>query len=418
MTEPKRTAAMSLASTVVKRGLLTMFGAQAVVIAALVATDAIKKHYRARGNRFPRPGTFEGQVADTRTKVFTYGEDLYKDMIASIQNAKHTVLLETYIWKNDRVGREFKTVLTEAAERGVDVYVMYDGFANLVVRRSFFQFDPKIHAIRFPVLRLSILLTNIRGTGLDHRKVLVVDDEIGYVGGYNIGSMYATQWRDTHLKMVGRSVWELREAFASVWNHGSRQPHAALPDRSAGFWEPRLRAVNNIPSKLVFPIRGLYLDSINRAKSHIYITTAYFIPDQQILDALLEARARGVDVRVLIPENSNHVVSDWLSRGFYSALLRDGVKILLFQNAMIHAKTATIDGEWSTIGTANIDRLSLTGNYEINMEIFDKELAAHMEQIYEVDSSNSRELTLHEWDARHVAARMSELILAPLRPFL
>ncbi len=395
-----------------------MFGAQAAVIAALVATDTIKKHYRSRGNKFPRPGCFEGQVSESGTKIFTYGEDLYEDMIAAIHSAKHTVLLETYIWKNDSVGRKFKDALTDAAERGVDVYVMYDGFANLVVRPSFFRFHPSIHVYRFPVLRPSILLTNIRGTGLDHRKVLVVDDEIGYVGGYNIGAMYANQWRDTHLKITGRSVWELREAFATVWNHGVGQPHAPLPDRSAGFWEPRLRAVNNIPSKLVFPIRGLYLDSINRAQSHIYITAAYFIPDQQILEALLEARARGVDVRVIIPENSNHVVSDWLSRGFYSALLRDGVKILLFQNAMIHAKTATIDGEWSTIGTANIDRLSLTGNYEINMEIFDKDLAANMEKIYEVDASNSRELTLHEWESRHVAARISEAILTPLRPFL
>ncbi|MBM7847046.1 phospholipase D-like domain-containing protein [Arthrobacter roseus] len=418
MTEPRKTVAMSMAGTLLKRGTMTMLGTQAVVIAALVATDAIKKHYRSRGNRFPRPGSFEGQVSETRTKVFTYGEDLYEDMIASIRGAKHTVLLETYIWKNDSVGQEFKEALTEAAERGVDVYVIYDGFANLVVRPSFFRFHPKINVYRFPVLRASILLTNIRGTGFDHRKVLVVDDEIGYVGGYNIGAMYASQWRDTHLRIMGRSVWELREAFAAVWNHAVRQPHAPLPDRSAGFWEPRLRAVNNIPSKLVFPIRGLYLDSINRAMNHIYITTAYFIPDQQILGALLEARARGVDVRVLIPENSNHVVSDWLSRGFYSALLRDGVKILLFQNAMIHAKTATIDGEWSTIGTANIDRLSLTGNYEINMEIFDKNLAADMEKIYEVDSSNSRELTLREWDSRHVAARLSEAILAPLRPFL
>lgn len=407
---------MVFARTTLVRSALALFGAQAAVIAALVTTDAIKKHYRSRGNRFPRPGTYNGRISETDTRIFTYGEDLYTDMISAIRGAEHTILLETYIWKNDPVGREFKAALTEAAERGVDVYVMYDGFANLVVRPSFFRFHPAIKVFRFPVIRPSILLTNIRGTGLDHRKLLIIDDEIGYVGGYNIGSLYATQWRDTHLKVTGRSVWDLREAFATVWNHGKRLPD--LPDHSAGFWEPRLRAVNNIPSKLVYPIRGLYLDSINRAKDHIYITTAYFIPDRQILDALLAARARGVDVQVLIPENSNHVVSDWLSRGFYSALLREGVRVLLYQHAMIHAKTATIDGEWSTIGTANIDRLSLTGNYEINMEIYDEGLATSMEKIFTVDTSNSRVLTLQEWDTRHVAARASELILAPLRPFL
>jgi cardiolipin synthase len=123
-------------------------------------------------------------------------------------------------------------------------------------------------------------------------------------------------------------------------------------------------------------------------------------------------------VRVIVPEDSNHVVSDWLSRGFYSAMLGAGVKVLLYQHAMIHAKTATIDGVWSTIGTANIDRLSLTGNYEINLEIVDEELASTMEHVFEVDSSNCRTLTEEEWQSRHVVARVSEAILAPLRPFL
>jgi cardiolipin synthase len=133
---------------------------------------------------------------------------------------------------------------------------------------------------------------------------------------------------------------------------------------------------------------------------------------------LIRASERGVDVRVLVPEYSNHVVSDWLSRGFYTSLLKAGVQVLLFQNAMIHAKTATVDGEWSTVGTANIDRLSLTGNYEINLEIFDEELADTMEQVFTIDSSNSRPLTLKEWESRHIVARVSEAIIAPLRPFL
>ena len=136
------------------------------------------------------------------------------------------------------------------------------------------------------------------------------------------------------------------------------------------------------------------------------------------LPAPISASRRGVDVRVILPEDSNHVVSDWLSRGFYSSPINAGVRILLYQNSMIHAKTATVDGEWSTVGTANIDRLSLTGNYEINLEIFDRDLAATMERIFEVDSSNSRVLTREEWDSRHLVARASEAIIAPLRPFL
>ncbi len=191
-------------------------------------------------------------------------------------------------------------------------------------------------------------------------------------------------------------------------------PHQPARDR-----DPHIRTVNNIPAYLVYPIRGIYLEAINRAKNHVYITTAYFIPDKQILRALLAASKRGVDVRLIQPEDSNHVLADWLSRRFYTSLRREGVTILLYRNAMIHAKAATIDGRWSTIETANIDRLRLTGNYETNLEIHDQGFAADMEKIFEIDSTNCRELTLSDWKERHFAApTISATILIPLRPFL
>ncbi|WP_438502340.1 phospholipase D-like domain-containing protein [Arthrobacter pityocampae] len=414
----RRQTMVGFARGTVKRGLLAMVTAQAVVIAGVVAVDMYERSRRTRRPAFPQPGTFRTTIADTGTTVYTYGEDLFEAMIEAIDGAKQQVLLETYIWKGDEVGARFRDAVNRAADRGVDVFVIYDGFANLVVNPFFYDFHPNVNAYRFPVIRPSIVFTNIRGTGLDHRKVLVVDGEVGFVGGYNLGTLYATKWRDTHLEIRGPSVWELREAFVSFWNLRAIPRRPELPDLSATYWEPRIRAVNNVPALLVYPIRGVYLDAINRAHKHIFITTAYFIPDRQILDALLRASRRGVDVRVILPEDSNHVVSDWLSRGFYSSLISAGVRILLYQNSMIHAKTATVDGEWSTVGTANIDRLSLTGNYEINLEIFDRDLAATMEEIFAVDSSNSRELTREEWESRHVVARASEIILAPLRPFL
>jgi cardiolipin synthase A/B len=411
------------AMTTVRRATVAFVAVQAAVIAVLVAVDGITRRMRVKRTRFPRPGIFHSSVANADISLYTFGEDLYRDMLHEIDTATSTVMLETYIWKNDDVGRRFLDAVNAAAKRGVEVYVIYDGFANLVVPPSFYSFDPAVHVLRFPVLRPSIVFTNIRGTGFDHRKLLVVDDRVGFVGGYNIGSLYATQWRDTHLKIHGPSVWDLRRTFAGMWNSNRKRAwtmrsRPELAPTSAGFWEPRIRVVNNIPSNLVFPTRGVYLDAINRAGEHIFITTAYFIPDRQILDALLAAAKRGVDVRVLIPEASNHVLADWLSRGFYTALLRAGVRILLYQNAMIHAKTATVDGEWSIVGTANLDRLSLTGNYEIGVEIFDTDLAGDLEQIFRVDSSNTRVLTLEEWGSRHIAARFSEAVLAPLRPLL
>src|SRR5690606_33026034 len=132
----------------------------------------------------------------------------------------------------------------------------------------------------------------------------------------------------------------------------------------------------------MFPIRAMYLEAINRAQHHVWMTHAYFIPDQDFVDSLLAAAARGVDVRLLVPAKSNHVVADWLSRGYYSQLLAAGIRIFRYSGAMVHAKTATIDGNWSTIGTANIDRLSMTGNYEVNVEFIDPAMAAAMERIF------------------------------------
>lgn len=415
----RRRKLVSTAKTVLGRGLLGFAATQMAIVAGLIITDTVRKRYQKDPSSFPNPGMSTVDVADSTLTIYTFGEDLYRDMLTAIRGAKKSILFENYIWKGDQVGQEFRDALGEAAERGVDVYVIYDRTANLVVRPSFYTFHPDINLLRFPLLGPILLRGKIPSGGLDHRKVMVVDEEIGFVGGYNIGSLYATQWRDTHLRIVGPNVWELRQAFVTFWNrhrHPEEAPH--IPPTSTAVWEPRIRAVNNVPITLAFPIRAVYLNAINRASKHIFITMGYFIPDQDILDGLKEAARRGVDVRVLLPERSNHVVADWLARGFFSEMLDAGITIVLYQSAMVHAKTATIDGQWTTIGSANIDRLSLTGNYEVNVEIFDPDLARAMERIFAIDSESCRVLTTEEWNSRHVAARFSESVLAPLRPLL
>ena len=273
-----------------------------------------------------------------------------------------------------------------------------------------------MQVLRYPLFS-GWMVFNPRRWGRDHRKILVVDDTAAFVGGYNVGTEYATKWRDTHLKVEGDSVWDLDNAFVDFWNLNARGL-PMLKDRGSPSWDPYVRAHRNVPRQLVFPIRNMYLEAIDRAADRIYLTAAYFIPDHDILQALKEARARGVDVRILVPEVSNHVVADWLSRGFYGEMLRNGVRIFRYRDAMIHAKTATIDGRWSTVGTANIDRLSLSGNYEINLEILDEDLAAHLETVFANDLEQATELTLDEWERRDVVVRACEMILAPLRPLL
>lgn len=392
----------------------------AIVTGLMVTTKARKV---LRGKRavepFRRTPATEVQVSGSAVTTFTEGAELFEDMLAAIAGAQHRIRFESYILKGDAVGRRFKQALIDAAERGVEVHLIYDGFANLVVRPSFLRFPPSIQVLRYPVWAAGWQVLNPRRLGRDHRKILVVDGQVGYVGGYNVGELYATDWRDTHLRVTGPAVWDLDNAFADFWNFHADASHRLDPDGAAS-WDPHIRAHRNSPVQLMYPIRGMYLEAIDRAQHHIYITAAYFIPDRNILEALLEASARGVDVRILMPEVSNHVVADWLSRGFYGRLLRGGVKILLYQDWMVHAKTATIDGQWSTVGTANIDRLSLTGNYEINLEVLDPGLAAHLEAVFANDTEppQARELTLLEWERRHLVARVCELILRPLRPLL
>lgn len=400
-----------------KRGLLALLGLQTVIIGVLIGIDSWRKRYRSQG-AFPRSQSEPVPIGEVEIQLYTYGEDLYEAMLAAIRQAKQRVLLETFIWKDDRVGRAFKQELTRATERGVEVYIIFDGFANLVVPRRFKRFPPAMHVLEYPVFPKPWRLLDPRRYGRDHRKILVVDGNIGFIGGYNIGAAYATEWRDTHVKVSGVGAWDLQNAFIDFWNMhcGGRLP--MLRDEGARIWESRIRVHRNVPRMLVFPIRAMYLEAIDRAQHHIYFTHAYFIPDRAIRRGLLAAAERGVDVRILLPETSNHVVADWLARGFYSTLLAGGIKLLLYQNAMVHAKTATIDGKWSTIGTANLDRLSLAGNYEINVEFYDDALARQMEEIFAKDSTNVHELTLEEWTQRPLLAKFSETVLSPLSPLL
>ncbi|HEX8488259.1 MAG TPA: phosphatidylserine/phosphatidylglycerophosphate/cardiolipin synthase family protein [Propionibacteriaceae bacterium] len=401
--------------TILKRTALGVAALQASTIGVLLVIDQRRKKGRSPAI-FPRLPPRSVTVGGSEVTLYTYGEDLYYDMLGAIRQAKTQVFFETYIWKSDEVGQAFKTALIEAADRGVKVYVVFDEFANLVVPPAFFTFPKNVEVRRHPVISTSFRVP--RNSGRDHRKILVVDSDAAFLGGFNIGSLYATEWRDTHARLTGDVVWDVHNAFIDYWNLHAGRRRSALPDVGAISWQSKIRVHRNVPRNMVYPIRGMYLEAIDRASDHIYLTHAYLIPDEDMLSALTRAAKRGVDVRIIVPAESNHIVADWLSRGFYSQLLRSGVRLLLYQSAMVHAKTATIDGQWSTIGTANLDRLSLLGNYEINIEIYDEGVARQMEEIFAIDSSNTVELTTSEWHRRHAMVKFSETVLTPLRPLL
>lgn len=390
---------------------------QVATVAALLVVDSRRKKLRQDVN-FPSAPAREVPAGEGRVTVYTKGRDLYTDMLASIEGARESIYFETYIWKADRVGQQFKNALIAAADRGVEVAVVYDVVGNLVVPRRFFDFPDHVHVLRhtpWAGWRGPIVM---RSPGLNHRKLMVVDGAEGYLGGYNIGSLYATRWRDTHVRVTGDAVADLENAFVDYWNQSRPRRLPRFPDPAERSWDSVVKVTRNVPSVGVYPIRYMYLEAIDRARERIWLTHAYLIPDDDLTLALLEAVDRGVDVRVIVPAESNHIVADWLSRGFYHLLLRRGIRLFLYQDAMVHAKTATIDGQWSTIGTANLDRLSLMGNYEINVEITDEHVAALMEEIFTMDAGNCVELTLDHWEDRPLAAKVSEAILTPMRPLL
>lgn len=404
----------------IKYGILGALSAQIAAVSAVLAVDEHRKRRNPPSGTFPTLPPRTTTVSGSDLTVYTFGEDLYADMLEAIDGAREQIFFETYIIKADDVGYEFRNALIAAARRGVQVYVIIDTFGNLNQDPRFRQFPEheNLHVILFPLLRTGIFTGNGRDRGFDHRKILVVDQEIGFVGGYNIGALYANTWRDTHLRIKGPSVWELENAFVDMWNvyRGAALPE--LPDRGLSHWSSKVIATQNVPAFKSYPVRASYLGAIDRAYHHVYITMGYFIPDAGILHSLTSAARRGVDVRVLVPEYSNHIVADWVGRPYYKDLLTSGVRIFLYREAMIHAKTMTVDGIWSTVGTTNIDRISMDGNFEINVEVFNNPFARIMEEIFELDLSNSRELTALEWEQRSTLARVAERILRPLAPLL
>lgn len=391
-----------------------VFALQAVVLGVLTIASA-RRRRGSEGFPYIEPSAVE--VAGNQLQLYSYGQDLYDAMLAAIDAARETIFIESFIWKGDALGRRFKEHLARKAAEGVEVYVIFDRFGNLVVPRGFKRFPAPIQVLEHWALNRPWHVLDPRRYALDHRKILVVDGEVAFMGGYNIGALYATEWRDTHLRIQGPDAADLAQEFADFWNRNvarQRRMSHRFPRR----FEPALSLWTNDAARLIFPIRDLYISAIERAEKRVYITNAYFMPDRVLLSALIDAARRGLDVQLLVPWQSNHIAADWVTRGYFDICLRAGIRVFGYQRYMIHAKTCTIDGSWSTLGTANLDRLSELGNYEINVEVYDAAFAREMEAMFACDKTNAFELTKDRWLRRPWYVKASELLLSPLRPAL
>lgn len=401
------------------RAFLALTALQAALVGILVAMAEIRKRRQGPSEGFPWADQPEVELeSGEHLKIYPFGVDLYEAMIEAIESAERHIYVGTFIWKGDEVGRRFVEALARKAREGVRVCVIFDGLANVFVPPSFKRFPEEIHTLHFRPLWGPEKLANPRNIFRYHRHLMAVDGSVAFLGGYNIGSLYAAGWRDTQVRVRGVGAHEVENDFVDFWNAHRGPDLPELEHSGPRDWDPATIFHRNDPYMRIFPIRAMYLEAIDRANRHVYLTHAYFIPDRAMRAGLVEAVRRGVDVQVLVPEHSNHVTADWLARRHFYELLEAGVRIFLYEHIMIHSKTATIDGVWSTVGSANIDRYSLLGNYEINLEIYSRRFAAQMERMFELDKTNARELTLEEWENRPLPAKAVERILASLSPLV
>ena len=398
-------------------GVVALWLTLVVAIVGALTVAGARRQRRPLPGGFPHPALPEAKLGRNQLRIYDYGQDLYDAMLTAIDEARERIYIESFIWKDDTIGREIKARLIAKAKEGVQVYVIFDVFANLVVPRAFKQFPPIIHTLRFAPWWRVWRLIDPRVYALDHRKMLVADGAVGFIGGYNIGDLYATQWRDTHLRIVGPAAEDLAQSFVDFWNLFTRK-RIHITKHHQRHFDPTITLRGTNAMRLVFPIRDMYMEAFDRAQSHIMLTNAYFIPDHNLLEALTEAAVRGVEVHVLLPWQSNHILADWGARSYFGRCLRAGVHIWGYQGAMIHAKTCTVDGEWSTIGTANLDRLSAVGNYELNVEVYSQELAQRMEALFAADQTDAFEITADFWRNRPWYAKLGERILSPLQVLL
>jgi len=344
----------------------------------------------------------------------------------AILAAEHSLHLEYYIWQMDRTGTRVRDLLIEKARAGVTVRFLYDGIGSMFLSRKFLRpmIDAGIHVAAFLPgrsfrERWSI---NLRS----HRKIVIVDGQIGFTGGMNIGDEYLGRnkqlgyWRDTHLKMQGPVVLQLQQVFAEDWFYavGEELTQPALyPDpRVSG--DNIAQVVSSGPIDEFNSFHALFFAAIAKAEQNITMATSYFVPTEPLMAALTTAAFRGVKVRLLLSGRGAYRWMLYAGRGYYDELLDAGVEIFEYQKGLLHSKTLTIDGNWSLVGTANFDVRSLLLNFEVGVAVYDQEMARQLETAFEKDVTSARAIDIPAWESRGLGQRLSENLMKIFSPVL
>ncbi len=365
-------------------------------------------------------------IGGNKVTLLINGPATYRARFEAIKNARDHIYLEIFSIEDNTRGRRFADLLIKKQAEGVQVYLMYDSAGSFHAPASFFERLRRegIRVLEFNPVNPFKARGAWRPARRDHRKVLITDGKIAITGGINFSQDYSTgpfpgeeeqkksrmAWRDTDVQIEGPVVSEFEKNFIDTWI-GQKGP---APPEKNNFMaakeqgEDLVCAVTSFSGATDKIMYEMYLSVINSAEKSIRLTNTFFLPDERLQKALMEAAGRGVDVKIILPSFSDNPVIFHAGRYYYSKLLRSGVKFYELRNAILHAKTAVIDGVWSTVGSTNIDYWSFFFDNEENAVIIGSRFAFEMEKMFADDIGESREIKQEEWEKRALPEKVKE----------
>ena len=370
-----------------------------------------------------------------RVEVYTRGEDAFVAMRAAIEDARREVLVESYIWRDDATGRAFVHDLARAAARGVRVRALADALGSFGTRREFWREMSRrgIEARRFHPLIRELWNHLYR----DHRKILVVDRQVAFTGGMNIGDEYGSfpslsasaaartrpatlAWRDTHVRVSGPVAWEMAVVFAEGWERAGGRPFEIEPlEPSAAAGDgARVLVLDSAPGRGYAESAAVLAAIVAAAAKRVWITNSYFAPRRAAIGILGEAVRRGVDVRLLLPGKTDVPLVRHAGHGSYRELLERGVRIFEYQPSILHAKSMVADGLASVVGSTNLDFRSFHFNAECNLVILCERTGTWLEDAFSTDLARSEEVLLPDWRRRGRLHRLGDRAARWLTPLL
>ncbi|MFB5676363.1 cardiolipin synthase [Paenibacillus terreus] len=365
---------------------------------------------------------------DNSVLLFTDGRDKFGQLFEDIENAQDFIHIQYYIIRRDTLGKRLLKALTEKARQGVKVRVLYDELGSRSLTKGFFRSFREAGGEVEVFFPSKLHLINLRLNYRNHRKIVIIDGKIGYIGGFNVGDEYLGMnpkfgyWRDTHLRIQGQAVYALQTRFILDWNQASRNHDISyeldlfpevVSDGCVG-----MQIVTSGPDSESEQIKYGLIKMISSAKKSILIQTPYFIPDASLQDALRIAILSGVEVSIMIPDKPDHMFVYWATLSHIGEMLKVGARVYIYNNGFIHAKTIVVDEEIASVGTANIDVRSFRLNFEVNAFLYDEGIAEHMARIFDKDIAVSHQLTYDEYLKRPNWIKIKESISRLLSPIL